>query len=110
MQPLTIEHIETEMAAATLSPGQLSDYRVYLAALASSKTGRLQDILTEKPQRWLAIREHKKSDTSADREYDATSLGIEEMNLRYLLRRIDRLSGALSTKLRVLELEARAIV
>ena len=91
--PLSIEHIEREMAGATLSPGQLSDYRVYLAALASSKTGRLQDILTRKPAIWLAIREHKKSDKSADREWDAQAYGIEEMNLRYLLKRIDRLSS-----------------
>ena len=108
--PLSIEHIEKEMSGATFSPGQLSDYRVYLAALASSKTGRLQDILTEKPQRWLAIRENKKSDTSADQRVGCHAFGIEEMNLRYLLKRIDRLSGALSTKLRVMELEARNIV
>lgn len=98
------------MAGATLSPGQLSDYRVYLAALASSKTGRLQDILTKKPGYWLFIRENKKSDRAADREWEATEAGIEEMNLRYLLKRIDRLSGALSTKLRVMELEAKNLV
>ena len=108
--PLTIEHIEKEMAAATLSPRQLSDFRIYLAALASSKTGLLQDILSEKPERWLAIRENKKSDRAADREWEATNLGIAEMKLRMLLKRIDTLNSALSAKLRVMELEAKMIV
>jgi len=107
---LSIEYIETEMANVSLSPGHLSDFRVYPAALASQNTGRLQDILALKPAAWLAIREHKKSDRSADREWDATAKGVEEMRLRYLLKRIDLLNSALSTKLRVLELEARNIV
>ena len=110
MPHLTIDHIEKEMAQSQLGPGHISDFRVFLAALASQNTGRLQDILAEKPAAWLAIREHKKSDRAADREWEATDRGIAEMKMRMLLKRIDLLNSALSAKLRVLELEARNIV
>lgn len=104
---LSIEHIEREMAGHGITPGQIADFRVYLAALASMRTGELQDILTKKATAWLAIREHKKSDRAADHEWDATASGIREIELRMLLKRIDRLSSALSSKLRVMELEIR---
>ena len=71
----SIEHIEREMAEATLSPGQLADFRVYLAALFSMKTDELQRILSRRPQWWNAMREHKKSDKATDREWEATEDG-----------------------------------
>jgi hypothetical protein len=104
---LTLEHIEQEMFGEGLSPGQLADFRTYLAALGSSKTGELQDILSKKPAIWLRIREGKNSDKAADREWDATAAGIREMELRMLLKRIDRLTSALASKLRVMEWEIR---
>jgi len=110
MQALTIEHIETAMAGDAISPGQLSDFRVYLAALSSMNTAEIARILDVKPKAWLAIRESKKSDRAADHEWEATTLGMRETQLNMLNKRIEVLSRALSAKLRVMELEAKNLV
>jgi hypothetical protein len=104
---LSLEHIEQEMAEAQLAPGKLADFRVFLAALYSLRASEMQDILTRKPTAWLAIRHYKTSDKSADREWQATETGIREMQLKWELRRIERLSSAIATKLRIMEGEAR---
>jgi hypothetical protein len=106
---LSIEHIEREMAEATPTPRQVADFKIYLAGFASQLEAQLQGILAVKPARWLVIRESKNSDRAADREWEASERGIAEMTLRMTLKRIDRLTSALSAKLRVMELEARNI-
>jgi hypothetical protein len=104
---LSIEQIEKDMAGDSLIPGRVADYRVYLAAIYSLRASEMQNILGQKPRLWLAIREQKKSDTAADREWEATDLGQLEMHIKWELKRLDKLSSALASKLRVMEGEAR---
>jgi hypothetical protein len=104
---LTLEHVEQSMAGEGISPGQLADYRVYLAALYSLRAAEMQTILGVKPGSWLVIRNGKNSDRAADREWEATEFGQRETQLKWELRRIDKLSAAIATKLRVMEGEAR---
>jgi hypothetical protein len=66
--------------------------------------------LPEKPAKWLAIRGSKNSDAAAEREWEATELGQRETQLRWELKRIDKLSSAIASKLRVMEIEARNLV
>ena len=103
---LTLEHIEKEMAGE-LIPGHLADFRIFLAALYSLRAAEMQSILALKPSTWLAIREHKTSDKAADREWHATKSGARETQLKWELRRIDKLSSAIASKLRVMEGEAK---
>jgi hypothetical protein len=105
---LTLEHIEKEMAGEGISPGQLADYRVYLAALYSLRASAMQDILSVKPRNWLTIRARKNSDKATEREWEATADGLRETQLKWELRRIDKLSSAIATKLRIMEGEARS--
>ena len=105
--PLTIEHIQEAMAGEGLSPRQVVDFRVYLAALFSMKTDELQAIYSRRPEWWNNNRPKFKSDKATDRAWEATSIGVREMQLEMLLKRIDKLSSALASKLRVLEMEAR---
>ena len=102
---LTIEHIEKEMAG-TLVPGHVADFRVYLAALYSLRAAEMQQILAVKPGIWLDIRGEKNSDKAPDREWQATEKGQRETQLKWELPRIEKLSSALSSKLRVMEGEA----
>jgi hypothetical protein len=104
---LTIEHIEKEMAGTQLAPGQLADFRVYLAALYPLRAAEIQDILAVKPSMWLDMRGKKNSDKATDREWQATEKGQRETQLKWELRRIEKLSSAIVTKLRVMEGEAR---
>src|SRR4051812_32697650 len=103
MTQLTLEKIESELAGGVEVPGQLANYRVYLAALFSLRAAQMQNILAIKPNAWLAIREHKTSDKSADREWHATKSGARETQLTWELKRIDKLSSAIASKLRVME-------
>lgn len=104
---LTLEHVESEMAGEGISPGRLADFRIFLAALYSLRAAEMQSILGVKPSTWNAIREHKNSDKSADREWQATEKGLRETQLKWELRRIERLSSAIATKLRVMQGEAK---
>jgi hypothetical protein len=107
---LTIEHIEQELAGEGASPRQLADYRIYLAALFSMRAAEMQRILAVKPGVWLAMRDEKKSDKATDREWQGTEEGARETQLKWELRRIDKLSSAIASKLRVMGDEARNIV
>lgn len=109
MASLSLEHIEKEMAMQPV-PGHLADYRVYLAALYSLRAAEMQRILGVKPTAWLAFRREAQSATEADRLWEATEHGLEEMRLKWTLRRIDKLSSAIGSKLRVMEAEARNII
>jgi hypothetical protein len=104
---LTIERIEQEMGGDSLSPRQLADFRIFLGALYSLRAGEMQKILAIKPGVWLAYREGTKSDKAADREWQATEEGKRETQVKWELKRIERLSSAIATKLRVMEGEAR---
>jgi hypothetical protein len=104
---LSLEHIEKELQAGELAPNTLADYRVFLAALYSWRASEMQDILVFKPTVWLEYRKQTKSVAEADRMWDATVNGKREIQLKWELRRIDKLSSAIATKLRIMESEAR---
>jgi hypothetical protein len=104
---LSIEQIEQEMIEGDITPRRISQFRVYLAAIYSLEARKLQEILAVKSATWLAIRGRKNSDTAADREWDACELGQREIAIKMTLKRIDKLSSALSSMLRVKEGEVR---
>jgi hypothetical protein len=107
---LTLEHIEQDMVGGTPAPGRLADYRIHLAALYSLRASEMQNILAVRPTVWLRIREHKNSDKAADREWQNTEKGQRETQLKWELKRIDKLSSAIAQKLRIMQDEARNIV
>ncbi len=106
---LSLEYIEKELLEAgdQVIPGKLANYRLYLSAIHSLRAGEMQKILAVKPRLWLDIREHKNSDKATDREWQATELGKEETRLKWELKRIDKLSSAISSKIQVAHDEAR---
>jgi hypothetical protein len=102
-----LEFVENEMAGDQLVPGRLADYRVFLAALYSLRASEMQKILGEKPRVWLSFRQDATSAAEADRMWETTEGGQREIQLRWELRRIDKLSSAAGSKLRIMEAEAR---
>ena len=60
-----------------------------------------------KAEAWLKIRDGKNSDTATDRAWDASQLGKWEMQLKMQMKRIDKLTSALSSKLETMRGEAR---
>ncbi len=105
----TLEQIEEQMLIGGQSPGTLADFRVTLSALFSRASGELEEILASKPYIWRLIRNRDSitSDKAATMEWDSTDEGIREMRLRSKMKRIESLTRAISSLLRVKELEAK---
>jgi outer membrane protease len=109
---LSLEHIEKELLEAgdTVIPGRLANYRLYLSAIHSLRAGEMQRILAAKPGIWNLMRQGQNSDKATEREWQATEMGLRELQLKWEIKRISVISSAIATKLRVAEIEARNIV
>jgi hypothetical protein len=105
--PLTIEHVEQSMKGVELTPRQVRDFKTYLTAIYSLYAGEMKEIATARASAWLDIRAEKNSDKAADREWQTTEKGIREIELKWDMRRIDKLISALNTHMRVMEGESK---
>lgn len=90
-----------------IDPHSLAKRRVEISAEYARDSELLGDILAEKPALWIKIRERMKSDKATDREWDSTSLGIDEMRLRLKMKANEKKLSAAKTMLDVLNAEAR---
>lgn len=90
-----------------MSPHDLAESRVEMAGEYSYLSERLSNILTEKPGLWNVLRENVKSDKAADRMWESSAGGIEEMKLRLKMKALEKKMSAAKTMLEVLEGEAR---
>lgn len=82
------------MASAELTPRQVADFRTYLSALYCINAGEMKAILTKKPGIWLVYRDQQNSDKAADRVWQSTEEGVREMQLKWDMRRIEKLNSA----------------
>jgi DNA-binding PadR family transcriptional regulator len=91
------------------TPGELSEVRLELAGWFSLIAGQLEEVLKRKPAEWLKIRDREdiKSDTRADRIYELTQDGRDEILYRLELKRITVLMSGLRTRLEILSQEAK---
>ena len=78
-----------------------------LSAEYSSYTDRLEKILMEKPRIWQEMRKEVNSDKQADRAWDGSELGLDEMKFRLRLKAIEKKLSAARTMLEVYGTEAR---
>ena len=89
------------------NPHEIAERRIELSAEYGAKGERLKEILEIKATTWKTIRENTKSDKSADREWDSTEFGIEEMKLKIDMKTIEKKLSASRTYLEVLTGEAK---
>lgn len=89
------------------SPNEIADERLQLAYDHSLQGERLVKIKKMKAEMWPKLRVNCKSDTQADRAWDATPEGLEEMELRMSMKSKELRMSALKTKIDVLNSEAR---
>jgi len=101
--------IEKIKEQGVIPPGDLAEYRLWLAAEYGYLSEKLSQILKEKPERWLEIRQRSdtSSDKIADRLWETTDSGKEETTLKISLKTIEKLSSAISSRLKMYETEAR---
>ena len=90
-----------------MTPHQLAERRIELSAEYAKHSEDLSHVLEQKPSLWMQIRERHKSDKAADREWDASPLGLDEMKLRLKMKAIEKKLSAARTMLEVLEGESK---
>jgi len=106
MKGLTLEQIEREMATVT-TPGRLAELRVLLSAKYAQATNEYERILLAKPAIWNELRKDVKSDTRAEREWEATELGQGERHWKFQIKKIEKMMSAIKTLIDVRTGEAQ---
>lgn len=91
------------------NPHGCAEAKAILAAEYSFYMGLLEDILSRKPGVWNLKRPEFKSDQACERWWEGTEDGINEVVIRLKIKRMEKLMSALSTFIRLAEMEAKNI-
>lgn len=89
------------------TPHQLAEENVKYTAAYELASSQLEEILARRPAMWQTLRESVGSDKAADRAYEATQDGIDEMRLRMKMKRWEKHISSNKTLIRIFEGEAR---
>jgi F420-0:gamma-glutamyl ligase-like protein len=92
---------------STLNPGQLSQYLVEQSHEYCVLSDMLAEILKVKPDKWINLRLDVKSDTAAEKNWERTQDGVNEMLLKLKMKAIEKSMSAIRSRLRTLEVEAK---
>ncbi len=90
-----------------MNPHELAERRLTLSAEYARLSEKMGFILSERPLEWLQLRKTAKSDKEADRQYEASPAGKEEVVLRYKLKGMEKEISGIKTYLEVLQGESR---
>lgn len=104
---MNLENIQQELMIGQKSPHTLAEYKLILSGEYSFVVGQLEDILKTKPAVWNELRKNQKSDKATERVWEASSDGLNEIGLRWKLKKLEKMMGAISSLLRVAEGEAK---
>ncbi len=89
------------------NPVMASEDHAKLAGEYAWLCGQLEDILKTKAQIWAQLRFNQNSDKSADKAWDSTENGINEMGLRLRMKSCEKMLSALKSLIRVAEGQAK---
>jgi len=106
---MTYKEIVEKVRGTGLAPDELGRAKEFLSGEYAFVAARLEEVLKSKQSVWDRIRnsEGVKSDTQAERKYGMTEDGRDEIIYRLRLKAIEKLMSSISSRLRILEGEAR---
>lgn len=87
-----------------------SELKSQLGGEYSFLVGQIEDIKARKPLVWLEMRKEHKSDSSTNRAYEATQDGMNEVQLRGKLKRVEKLMQGLNSLIKLAEQEAFHVI
>lgn len=99
---------DSRASAQGMTPTDYATRKEELANEYAQATERMREIAKIKAVRWLTLRAGVKSDTAADRAWDATVEGLEENDLKLRMKALDKLISAMSTMFNALNGESRS--
>lgn len=103
---MTLSEIQTALATET-SPGRLAEFRVVLSHKYGEATDRLEACEHIFTEWWGEHRENYKSDAACERAFDKTEEGQQRRHWNLQRKKIDRMSNAISSLIKVKTEEAR---
>ena len=103
---MTLEEIEGEFLQEGVSPSRIAELRMILSGKYAYAMNKLEEILKAKPSVWNAIREKVKSDTAAERAWQGSELGQQELHWDFQRKKIEKMMSAAKTLLEVKTAEA----
>jgi hypothetical protein len=106
MDTKPLKELILEVQEGDVPPGRMAEIVTQMSSWSATIGEALKNTQLFKADRWLEIRKDTTSDKMADRLWDATPEGKEEMNLRSQLKYLDKIIGSLKLRLRTLESEA----
>jgi hypothetical protein len=92
------------------TPRELAEERVRLAGEYQHDSEILSGILETKAVLWPELRKAVKTNAEADRAWDSTPNGINEMKLKLKLKASEKRMGSIKTLLDVMNAEARDLM
>ena len=92
-----IKEAQDILMTGNCMPHIASEHRNKLAGQYSFLSGILGDILARKPKTWLLLRESCKSDSQADRKYEMTDDGINEIGIRLQIKAVEKMLSSFKT-------------
>lgn len=102
------EVVEKVRSEDGLAPEELGEAKEFLSGEYAFVASELEKILRRKPKAWEEIRKTVQSDARADRSWDGTEDGNGEIIYRLRLKAIEKLMSSISSRLRIMEGEARS--
>lgn len=105
---MTLPEVIEISQSSVATPHELANARAWLGGHYAYLSGQLWEVLNIKPEHWNAIRFRGdiKSDTAAEREWQATTAGKLETKLRMEMKVSERLMSSLKTKLEIAQGES----
>lgn len=98
------------IGAYNLNPHEAGLARALLGGEYAFWNARYAEILVRRPQIWGEIRKKHQSDKAADREYESTTDGMDEVGVRLTLKSIEKLMQGLGTLLKLSEMESKNLI
>ena len=92
------------------SPHQCAEDKAILAGEFAWVMSQLENVLQKKPSVWGTIRLQTKSDTSAEKVWQASEDGINEIGLRLRAKSIEKMMSALGTLVSLAERESKNLL
>lgn len=92
------------------NPHECANDHAILAGEYSWICGQLENVLKTKSGVWNELRKDVKSDTSADRMYDQTENGLNEIGLKLRLKGAEKMLSSLKSLIRNAEMEIKNII
>lgn len=89
------------------NPALCAEYRAQMSGEMSYLISQLGEIKTKKPELWLEMRKSHNSDSATNKAYDATELGVLEVQLRGKVKQCEKLMQGLNSIIKLAEAESR---